>query len=137
MGIGLSGALGLEERAELGTPRKEADAGTPTGANDLGWDVDEVIEEGPEVHAEEAILLGCATASRLSDSGEHQRRPRLETLREASHHHVRPVGVQTIRRGPKRSHAIFKLLDQVLLMASISRLLDDLFGRDVEIVDDV
>jgi hypothetical protein len=72
-----------------------------------------------------------------SGDGEQERGPCLDGPGERGDHHVGPVGVERVERGVERADAALELRNEVLLIAAVVGLRDDLGLGQLAVVGDV
>ena len=125
-----------KQNGELGTPGQHAVDEPPTATNDLGWDEDEGLEEGAEVHVQDASLVGLVGLTPAGTDGQQQGEPRLDRPGERSHDHIGPVGFEGIEGRTQSPDAIFELRDDVFLVATVVSLGNHLVLAEAPVVGD-
>ncbi len=126
-----------KERRLPAVPRQQAIDDPPPAANDLGRHLDHGAAERREVHPQQLAFLRGAAFLPAARLGQQERRPGLEAPRQAGHRHVRPVARQVVERRRQRTNAPLVLLNEILLIAAVVGVEDDLLGRRVPVVGDV
>ena len=81
---------------------------TPPAVDDMAWDLHEVVDELSKFHLQHLLILRSML----------RRPPCFEVPRQSCHHHVCPVAHQIVNWCSKRAHAVRKLFDQILLIAT-------------------
>ena len=102
---------------------------TSARAHDLGRQQNDGVEKAPELHLDQ---LRCS-----SSIGQEQTEPRLQIPGQGSHYHAGPVAEQIVHRHAHGVDSVFKLLDDVLLIAAPVGQTDDLLAWVIDAVGDI
>ena len=80
------------------------------GAHDLRGQQNDCVQKAPKLHLDQIHSS--------SSIGQEQAEPRLEVPGQGGHHHIGPVAEQIVHRHAHGVDSVFKLFDDVLLMAA-------------------
>ena len=104
----------IQETKEHRLPRvpgKEPIDDLARPADNLRWNGNQGLTEGHEVHPQQRLLLLRVFLLPPAVDRDQQGRPRFETPRQGSDHHVRPVTGQIVQRCRQGMDAVLLLLD--------------------------
>ena len=123
----------VRELTRIATPATELSP----GSQDLGWQENEPLHEGAEVHAQYALAIGVVALAPSWRDRDGQGEPRLERPSDSHDHHVGPVGVERVERGVECTDAALELREEVFLVAAMVGLAHHLLGGHRSIVGGV
>ena len=94
-----------EENVLPRIPRQQPTNHPSARRDDLRRHLNHRAPERRKIHPQQSLLLFPAILPPTTVLRQHQSRPRLQTPRQRTHHHISPVARQTVHRRRKRLHA--------------------------------
>ena len=122
----MEGVVETDEHLQPGVPGQDAPANGSGALHDLAGDVDVGVAEGAELHADQTLALGIVAPGPAGGDRQVEGALGLQRPSQRCHHQVGPVGVQRVDRGVQGAHLPLQLGMQVLLVAALMGLGDDL-----------